>query len=341
MLVGGMLPFSEAMALTKKAGFNFGVDRWELWVKRSLVERAERIPGTNLYGLQPQQWARLKMLIVIDHQLYGRKSPDGVAYFAAVSGIDVPADLVAAYISKSLKTFYGLLRRRAVQISNGRVDPRTMVESDARKLAGAMAADLLRIVKIRNPIKRQFLKQFTDELSFVVVCMTYNVLPNRSLVNVFRRIANAIFTAGTAPLAAQRLRRVLDSERARLVDPTVGDNKILKEIDIASRNDPGLLLRACHDSGLAFASAQRAFGSDRTSPRRPPSDLKGAARDTVRTFYALLPMISALFLAFNLDDPESKFLINLRRSQGATFERNLRRLDRITEWQRRRLEKGL
>jgi len=342
MWIDGFLPFGEAMTIIKKAGFDFGVDRWELWVKRGLMQRAERIPGTNLYGFREPRWGRLQRLIMIDHQLFGRKSPEAVAYFAAIWGAEVPATLVAKHMSKSLTSFYALLRRRFAQLSNGRIDPRSIVESDARKAASLMSADLLKIVNIRNPIKRQFAKQFFDEVSFAVICVTYNVLPNRSLTNVMRRIANGIFTAGTAGLAARWLRKVLDSERERFTDPTVGNNKILREIEATAHDRPDLLLQACRDSGLVFAAGQRAFGMTNTGPvRAPPKNLKGNARDTARTFYALLPMISALFLIFNLDDPESKVLIKLRQSQGADLEKDLRRWDRVIEWQHRRMEKGL
>lgn len=341
MLVRGFLPLSEAMVLIEKSGFDFGMDRWELWVRRGLMPRSERIAGTNLYGLGADQWTRLKILIMIHRDVFGRKSPEAVAYWASLWGIEVPANLVAAHMTKSIKTFYAMMRRRNLQVSNRRIHPETMVESEARKLATTMARDLLRIANIRNAIKRQFLTQFAEEFSFLVVCMTYNVLPVNSLSNVFRKIGRALFTLGTVAAASRVLRKVVESERDRFVDPTVGHNKILKEIDVTQRDRPQLLLRACQDSGLALAAGQRAFGYDQMKRKRRTNASNGKERETARIFFAVIPLVSAYFLAFNLEDPNSPFLATLRQSHGAVFEQQVRRLDRISEWQRRRLERGL
>jgi hypothetical protein len=53
----------------------------------------------------------------------------------------------------------------------------------------------------------------------------------------------------------------------------------------------------------------------------------------------MVPMASAFFLTMILDNPKDPFLMLLRRDEGATLEAQVRRLDRITEWQKRRLEK--
>lgn len=341
MLNRGFMPFPAAMEMIRKARFGFGPDRWELWVKRGLMDRAERIPGTNLYGLRPEQWMRLKRLIIIDHHLFGRKSPEAVAYFAALTGTQVPPELVAAHLCSGIEKYFTLMRRRMLQISNRRIDPRMMVESDARKLASMITNDLLKVVKIGNAVKREIARQFFDEANFVIVCMTYNVLPTRSLGNVLRTIGKAIFTAGTATVGAQALRKMLEGERERFVDPTIGENKILKEIEATLRDQPALILRACLDTGIAFAAMQRGFGIVApTRPKRPPGKLTAKEREAERTFNAIVPLASSYLLAWNLDYPSSKALAALRRSGGAELERTVRRLDRISEWSRRRWEKA-
>ena len=146
MAVGtdGFIPFGEAMARVRKVAPDFSRDRWDTWLRRGLMTRAQRIPGTNDYGFTPDQWRRLQVLVYIDSHLFGRKSPEAVAYFAALSGIEVPADLIADHMEKSIRAFYKYLRRRLIQQSSGRYDPRMLNESDARKLAQRMADDITR-----------------------------------------------------------------------------------------------------------------------------------------------------------------------------------------------------
>lgn len=137
------------------------------------------------------------------------------------------------------------------------------------------------------------------------------------------------------------LRKALEKERERYVDPTVGNNKIVREIRSTARERPELILRSCRDTGLGFTATQRAFGLENLEKRRPPNHLKGTARDTVRAFYAMFPLGMAILLTFNLDDPESKFLAFLRKNEGAEFEDYVRRWGRITDWQQDRWERGL
>jgi hypothetical protein len=337
--VDGFVLFCEAMERFKAAGVDFGENRWETWVRCGLMERTERIPGTNFYGFRLEQWTRLKTLVFIDSQLLGRKSPEAVAYYAALWGIEVPANLVADHLVKSISTFYSLMRRRLIRQSNGRYDPRMLAEPDVRKLAAKSAEDILRISPIRNRVKRAFARQFAEELSFVIIQTTYDVRPSPSIEAVIRRVANAIFKAPAA-LGARLIRKVLDNEGARFVDPQIGNNRILEEIRSTQRDQPELILRACRDSGIAFAALTRAFGLEEQHQNgHPPNELTGTARENARTFYALLPLASAYLLAWNLDFPKSQALAMLRKSEGAEFEYQLRRLDRISEWQRRRLEK--
>lgn len=333
--------FSDAMERIKKAGFKFGQDRWETWVRCGLMERAERIEGTNSYGFRLERWEKLKRLVSIDSQLFGRRFPEAVAYYAALWGIDVPPDLVADYMIKGIYTFYRTMRRRIIQQSNGKLDPRMLVESDIFKLAKKGASDTMKIVpKIRNPIKRMMLRQFVETLTFMSMCIIYDVKASRSLVGVVRSISNGIFTAATAALGARLLRKVIERERWRFVDPDMGNNKILEEVRAAQRDHPELILRACRDSGLVFAASIRGFGlEEEQSKGRPPNDATGTARENARALYAMIPMTSAFFLTMILDNPKDPFLMLLRRDEGADFEAQIRRLDRITEWQRRRLEK--
>ena len=323
----------------KKAGVAFGENRWETWVRCGLMERADRIPGTNQYGFGPEQWERFRMLVFLYSQLYGRKSPEAVAYYAALSGIDVPPKLVADYLVKSIHTFHSLMGRRLIRQSNGRFDPRMLTEPDVRKLARKAAEDILRITPIRNRIKRAFAKQFAEELSFVMIQTIYDVRPSPSINAVIRRVANGLFVSPAGALGAKLIRKVLDVEGGRFVDPRVGNNRILKEIKDTLRDQPQLILTACRDSGLAFAAANRALGiENQTQQERPSEDLKGAARENVRSAQAFLPWVSAYLLAWNLDYPKSRALAKLRETQGAVFESAVRRVDRITEWQKRRLE---
>jgi hypothetical protein len=233
------------------------------------------------------------------------------------------------------------MRRRIIQQSNGKLDPRMLAESDVYKLAKRGAGDLMLLMpKIRNPIKRMMLRQFAETLTFMSLCIIYDVKASRSLVDVVRRVANGIFTAATAAMGARLLRKVIERERWRFVDPDMGDNKIVEEVRAAQRNHPQLILRACRDSGLVFAASIRGFGlEEEQSTGRPPNDAKGNARENARAFYAMVPMTSAFFLTMILDNPKDPFLMLLRRDEGADFEAQIRRLDRITEWQRRRLEK--
>jgi hypothetical protein len=337
----GWVLFGDATERIKKAGFKFSQDRWEAWVRCGLMERAERIEGSNGYGLRPAQWEKLKRLVSIDSQLFGRRSPEAAAYYAALWGIDVPPDLVADYMIKGIYTFYRTMRRRIIQQSNGKLDPRMLAESDVYKLAKKSAGDLVLIMpKIRNPIKRMMLRQFAETLTFMSLCIIYDVKASRSLVGVIRSISNGIFTPATAALGARLLRKVIERERWRFVDPDMGDNRILEEVRAAQRDHPELILRACRDSGLVFAASIRGFGlEEQQSKGQPPNDAKGNARENARAFYAMVPMTSAFFLTMILDNPKDPFLMLLRRDEGANFEAQIRRLDRITEWQRRRLEK--
>lgn len=282
------------------------------------------------------------MLLAIDHQLFGRKSPDAVAYYAALWGIDVPVNLVADHLVKSIETFYSLLRRRLIRQHSNILNLHELDEPDVRRLAKTASKDVLRIVSIKNPIKRALMKQFAEALCFVTVKIIYDVKPLPSFPEAMRKVANGIFQAPVAALSARFLHKALRSEGPRFVDPTMGRNKILDEIRTTERNRPQLILQACRDSGSAFAAATRAFGLEQLQRNgRPPNDLKGPARDNVRTIYAFLPLVSAYFLAFNLDSPKSRFLSMLRTSGGIELERQIKRLDNFSEWQRRRLEKGL
>ena len=342
MAVEGFVLFGEAMDRFKAAGVDFGENRWETWVRCGLMDRTERIPGTNQYGFRPEQWERFRMLVYIYSRLYGRKSPDAVAYYAALWGIDVPPKLVADHLVKSIHTFYGLMGRRLIRQSNGRFDPRMLTEPDVRKLAGKGAEDILRLTPIRNKMKRMFARQIIEELHFVILQTIYDVRPSPSINAVIRRVANGIFVAPAGALGARLIRKILDAEGRRFVDPKIGENRILTEIEDTLRDQPQLILTACRDSGLAFAAANRALGLENQKHQvRPPEELKGTERETVRTVYALLPLISAYLLAWNLDFPNSRALSMLRKSEGAEFESAVRRADRISEWYRQRLRRGL
>jgi hypothetical protein len=339
--IDGFVLFNEAMDRFKAADVDFGQNRWETWVRCGLMEQAERIPGTNQHGFRPDQWNRLLMLVFIDSELFGRKSPEAVAYYAALRGIDVPANLVADHLVKGICTFYSLVRRRLIRQSNGRYDPRMLAEPDVRKLAAKSAEDILRIIPIRNRVKRMITKQFAEELSFVMIQTIYDVHPSPSVGAVIRRVANGLFKAPAA-LGARLIQKVLNSEGARFVDPQIGSNKIMEEIRSTQRDRPQLILRACRDSGIAFAALTKTFGLEEQGQNgRLLNDLTGTARENARTFYAFLPLVSAYLLAWNLDFPNSRPLAMLRKSEGAEFENKVRRLDRITERYRDRLGKGL
>lgn len=334
------MPFGDALLRIEKAGFDFGRDRWEAWVRRRLMSKAERIPGTNNYGLRTEQWEKLKRFVVIDNQLFGRRSPDAVTYYAALWGIEVPANLVAAYMVKGIHTYYRTLRRRLIQQSSGRLDPRMLDESDVYKLAKKGAKDILAITpRVRNPIKRLAVQQFAEAAAFIMFSMAYDVKPERSLAGTIRGLANGLFTAPTAAVGARFLRQIIESEGSRFVDPDIGDNRILDEVRVTARDHPEILLRACRDSGLAFAASVKGFGLEERHRRgRPPNDATGVARENARAYYALLPIVSAIFLTMNLDDPDNRFLATLRKDEGKSVAEQIRRLDRISEWQRRRLE---
>jgi hypothetical protein len=337
------IPFGEAMERIERARFSFSQDRWETWVRCRLVEPAARIPGTNSYGLRRQQWMKLKVLIAIDSQLFGRRSPEAIAYFAATLGVEVPADLVADYIVSSIHTYYTLLRRRIIQQSSGRRDPRMLTESDVHKLAKKTASDFMAMLpRIRNPAKRFALDQLARSAAFMMLCIAYDVKPPGSLSETVRSIANGIFRGSAAALGAAMLRRVLERESGRFVDPQFGENKIIQEVLETQRKAPALLLRACRDSGLALQASIKGFGLEENQRKgRPPNHLKGTARENARAFYALLPMSTGFFLSMNLDNPNDAFLTMLRTDEGAKLESVVRRLDRASEWQRRRLERGL
>lgn len=337
------MPFGEAMRQIKDAGFRFGQNRWETWVDSGLMDKAKRIPGTNDHGFSAEQWEKLKRLIVIDSQLFGRKSPQAIAYYAATSGLDVPPRLVADHIVSSIHTFYRTLRRRIIQQSSGRRDPRMLSESDALKLAKKAASDIVQLMpRIRNPAKRFALGQFTEAVAFVIISAAYAVKMPRTFGESVRSIANGLFHRSSAALGATMLRKSLERTRNELVDPTFGSNKLIEVVQIALATNPLLILRACRDSGIVFESSIKGFGlTERHRRGRPPNDAKGTARENARAFYALLPMVSALFLSMNIDNPNNRFLMMLRKDEGAAFAQHVRRLDRVAEWQQRRLEKGL
>lgn len=331
------------MEQINRTRFSFSQDRWETWVRCRLIDPAERIPGTNNYGLRPRQWAKLKVLIAIDNQLFGRRSPDAIAYFAATLGVEVPADLVADYIVGSIHTFYTLMRRRIIQQSSGRRDPRMLVENDVHKLAKKTAGDFMAMLpRIPNPAKRFSLDQLAQSAAFITICIAYDVKPPRSLGETVRSIANGIFHGSAAALGAAMLRRVLERESGRFVDPQFGENKTIQEVREAQQKAPALILRACRDSGLALQASIKGFGlEDNQRKGQPPNNLKGTARENARAFYALLPMSTGFFLSMSLDNPNDAFLTMLRKDEGAKLESVVRRLDRVSEWQRRRLERGL
>ena len=330
------------MARVQKVAPDFSRDRWETWLRRGLMMRAQRIPGTNDYGFAPDQWRRLQALVDIDSQLFSRKSPEAVAYFAALAGIEVPVDLLADHLEKSIRAFYKYLRRRLIQQSSGRYDPRMFNETDARRLAHRMADDVIAITPIRNNAKREMAKQFAVELSFVIIQMTFNVRTSSpSVGEAVRKIASGMFMGAFATLGARHLKKMLESEGPRFVDPELGDNRLLEEIRSTQRTQPHLLAQACLDSGLAFAACERAFEIQGRHDSRSPHNLTGTAREHARGFYWFLPMVSAYFLTFALDYPQSQFLELVRRSNGAVLEQKVRRLNRVTEWRRRRLGRGL
>jgi hypothetical protein len=301
------------------------------------------MPGSNKYGLRAEQWMKLKTLIVIDSQIFGRRSPEVIAYFAATLGVDVPANLVADHIVASIHTFYTVMRRRIIQQSSGRLDPRMLTESDVHKLAKKAADDVAGVLpRIRNPAKRFAFNQFAQSIAFMTICIAYDVKPPRSLGETIRSIAKGVFSGSTASLGATMLRRIIERERGRFVDPQFGDNKMIQEVRETERKAPALLLRACRDSGLAWQASVKGFGlEERQGKGRPPNDLKGVARENARAFYALLPISTGFFLSMSLDNPNDSFLALLRKDEGEKLASEVQRLDRISEWQRRRLERGV
>jgi hypothetical protein len=334
------VPLSEALQRIRKAGFKYSPDRWETWVGSGLVRKAERIEGTNSYGITQREWKRLQLLVITDSQLFGRRSPGAIAYFAALWGIDVPVDLVTDHIEDSVRTMYRMMRRFIKQQTGRVVDPSDMQESDIARFARTWAKHLSTIFPpIRNPLKRAIANEVATTMVFVMLSAMYNVERPRSFFSSVRRIADAIFTGPTVALGARFLRTIIERESQRLIDPDIGTNKMLVELRTVEREDPELILRACRDSGLAYAAAQRAFGYDQNPPRRPdPATMTAREKEAARMFYALLPTVTGYFLTMLIDNPKDRFLSVLRKDEGKTFTEYLRRLDRVTIKQVRRLE---
>src|ERR1700722_6725433 len=109
-----LLPLSEGFERLQAAGVNCTPSHWELWVKRRLISRAQRIPGSNENGLDSEQWRRLKLFASIHNQLEERASPEAIAYYVAYWGIEVNPELVADYIDKSIRSYFKVMRRRVV-----------------------------------------------------------------------------------------------------------------------------------------------------------------------------------------------------------------------------------
>jgi hypothetical protein len=178
------------------------------------------------------------------------------------------------------------------------------------------------------------------ELSFVMVSMFYDTRPSYSVMQAIRGIANAVVRGPGAAIVAKFIRGAFEAERLRYIDPEIGDNKMITEIQETCLHQPDLLLRACRDSGLAFAASVRGFGLvDQQRRLRVPNDAKGKERETVRTFYFMLPALSGFFLSMNIDDPQHQVLAFVRKSDGKALEERVRRLDRISEYKIRKLGK--
>jgi hypothetical protein len=328
------------MARIARAGIPFGKSQWELWQRHGLIDKAHRVPGSNDYALDPAQWRRLGQLVTIYNQLFGRRSPEAVAYFASLWGLSVPVDLVARHLDKSIQAYYTLMRLRLIKQSNGKLDPRMLKEKDARKLANNTAEEMLAATPpIRNLGKRLALRQCILSLSYVIVCVTYDIRAKTSFVNSIRNIAEAVFEGSTASLGSSLLRKHIERERGRLVDPVIGDNALLREIRETAETKPEMLLRACRDAGLLFAASKTGFGYDDSPPPKiDPNAAKGKARETARMIFSLLPVVTAFLLTFILDDPDNKFLSLLREDEGAKFTKLVARLDRMNLRQLQRLE---
>jgi len=336
----GWILYPDAMARIARTGIRFGQNQWELWQRHGLIDRAHRVPGSNDYALDPDQWLRLGQLVTIYNQMFGRRSPEAVAYFASLWGLNVPVDLVASHLDKSIRAYYTLMRERLIKQSNGKLDPRMLTNRDVGKVAKKAADEMLAMVPpIRNLGKRLVLRQAVLSFSYVIVSVTYNVPAKTSFVRSIRDIGNAIFDRSTASLGSSLLRKHLERERGRLVDPVIGDNALLREIRETAETKPEMLLRACRDAGLLFAASKTGFGYDDSPPPKiDPNATKGKARETARMIFALLPVITAFLLTFILDDPDSKFLTLLREDEGAKFTKLVARLDRMNMWQMQRLE---
>jgi hypothetical protein len=231
MVPEGWILYPEAMARIARAGIPFGQSQWELWQHEGLIDKAKRVPGSNDYALDPDQWRRLGQLVMIYSQLFGRRSPEDVAYFASLWGLTVPVKLVARYMDKSIRAYYGVMRKRLIKYSNGKLDPRMLSQKDARKLANKTTEEMLTAMPpIRNLGKRLVFRQTMLSLTYVVFCVTYDIRAKTSLSDSIRNIANTIFEGSTASLGSSLLRKHLERERGRLVDPTIGDNALLREI---------------------------------------------------------------------------------------------------------------
>jgi hypothetical protein len=326
-----LLPLPDAFERLESANLRLTESSWELWVARGLIDRAQRIAGTNDYGLDHEQWRRLKLFASIHNQLDGRPSPEAIAYYTAFWGIDVTPNLVAAYIAKSIRSYYKAMRRRIVKQSNGRLDPRMMQESDARKLGKKIASETMQgLPRIRNMAKRTLLKQTLETLFFVLVCITYEIEPDRSIPGALRNLANGLFKSEMVPVGATFLRKALDSERRRLVDPEAGENQIIEDLGKMIHECPELILRGCNDSRLLLSGSAKGFGFDKTPPPEP-------SPSAAQMFRLARPFISGLLISFNYENPKSKFLTFIRRDEGGAVEEQARRMDRIAMWHARKL----
>lgn len=330
---GALKPIAAVISELRNL-YGFTDNRWEAWCEADLVKCAVPIAGTNAYGISEAAYKRLRELVKIDSELFGRKTPRKLAYHAALAGIgEIPPQLVAEHIEDGVRFAYRQMRRSINRFSDGKYKIDFLRPERVGSLADEIATQFIKGLPLRKPQLLVF-REFYKNVVIVIISLTY--LKNKPVLleSRLKTVAHAVFHRDDALLGFRLLTKIINRDKASFVDPDLADNSLIED----ARSAPDHL----EELGLALSDSRAVIGTlmqqfrDPASPTQPfPERPSAKERDQIKTAMYMLPMITAVMLQTELHNP-SKLLHKLRETKGHNFREFLETLERVHNMAMRR-----
>jgi hypothetical protein len=307
--------------------YDFNEKRWDTWLRANLVSAAQRIAGSNSYGISMPDLERLERLVVIDSELRGRRTPKKIAYYAALSGIPaIPADLVGEFVVDSIYFMYGQLRRYISRLCDGKYE---LMGLPAERVS-ALAQELAVRTVVGLPIDASYRNQTTTTLKdvFVVwISIAYAKSRPQFLDNRIKSISRAFFTSDTWQNGFSLVRKILCRDSASFTDPSFGVNSLIEDTRRAI-DEPDVITVALADTRALLSGVYRRFGPpdpSSTLPEQPDQ----RETEMIRNFLYWFPNITAVMIQAELHYPQSAALSMLRETKGQNISDFIAALERI------------